>query len=146
MPPIWRMFACGLLAAWSAAAVSQGAADRDAVPGSLTGKPGDASNGRAVVLGRQSGFCLLCHSGPFPEERHQGNLAPDLRHSVSGLSAAQIRLRLIDPSRTNPDTIMPAYFRSDHLVRVAERYQGRSILSAQEIEDVLAFLLTLRTP
>lgn len=140
------MLACCLLASSSAVAMAQGAVDGDAPSVSLTGKPGDPVNGRAVVLGRQSGFCLLCHSGPFPEERHQGNLAPDLRTSVAGLSAAQIRLRLIDSSRDNPDTIMPAYFRSDHLVRVADRYQGRTILSAQEVEDVLAFLLGLKTP
>ncbi len=145
MPPVWRLVACGLLAGWSATAMSQSAADVGALQVSLTGKPGDPSNGRAVVLGRQSGLCLLCHSGPFPEERHQGNLAPDLRASVAELSAAQIRSRLIDPSRNNPDTIMPAYLRSDHLVRVADRYQGKTILSAQEIEDVLEFLLTLKT-
>ena len=145
MPPIWRLFACGLLAGWSAAAMPHSTPEANAPSVSLTGKPGDPSNGRAVVLGRQSGFCLLCHSGPFPEERHQGNLAPDLRISVADLSAAQIRSRLIDPSRNNPDTIIPAYFRSDHLVRVADRFQGKTILSAQEIEDVLAFLLTLKT-
>jgi sulfur-oxidizing protein SoxX len=99
-----------------------------------------------VVVGRQSGFCLLCHSGPFPEERHQGNLAPDLRTTVADLSAAQIRLRLMDSSQNNPNSIMPAYFRTDHLVRVADRFQGKTILSAQEVEDVVAFLLTLKTP
>lgn len=146
MPLIRRLFACGLLTLWSATAMPQGLADTDALSVSLTGKPGDPANGRVVVLGRQSGFCLLCHSGPFPEERHQGNLAPDLRASVADLSAAELRVRLIDSSRNNPDTIMPAYFRSDHLVRVGNRYQGKTILTAQEVEDVVAFLLTLKSP
>lgn len=146
MPPISRVLACGLLVAWSVAAMPQSAADGDVPSESLTGKPGDPANGRVVVVGRQSGFCLLCHSGPFPEERHQGNLAPDLRTTVADLSAAQIRLRLMDSSQNNPNSIMPAYFRTDHLVRVADRFQGKTILSAQEVEDVVAFLLTLKTP
>ena len=90
------------------------------------------------------GLCLLCHSGPFPEERFQGNLAPSLAGVGSRLSEAQIRLRIVDASRVNPQTIMPPYFRTEGLERVAPAYRGKTVLSAQQIEDVVSFLVTLK--
>lgn len=120
------------------------AAQEDTMPTPLTGTPGDDANGRAIVADRQRGLCLLCHSGPFPEERFQGNLAPDLSGAGSRWSEAQLRLRLVDSRRLNPDSIMPSYYRSEGLNRVAPAFRGRTVLSAQEIEDVLAYLLTLR--
>lgn len=111
----------------------------------LTSVPGDATKGRAIVASRQTGLCLLCHSGPFPEERFQGNLAPDLSASVGHLSEGQLRARMVDPARFNPGTIMPAYYRTEGLTRVAPKLQGLPILSGQEIEDVIAFLLSLKT-
>jgi L-cysteine S-thiosulfotransferase len=116
----------------------------DAIPDSLTGAAGDAGRGRAIVASRQVGLCLLCHTGPFPEERFQGSLAPDLRGAGSRWSAGQLRLRLVDSSRLKPDTIMPSYYRIDHLKRVGQAWQGKPVLTAQEIEDVVAFLTTLR--
>lgn len=116
----------------------------DALPGSLTGAKGDPVRGRAIVANRQVGLCLLCHSGPFPEERFQGNLAPDLRGAGARWSEGQLRLRLVDPGRINPATIMPAYYRTEGLVRVAPAWRGKPILSAGQIEDVVAFLTTLR--
>jgi sulfur-oxidizing protein SoxX len=116
----------------------------EALPGSLTGARGDPARGRAIVASRQVGLCLLCHSGPFPEERFQGTLAPDLGGAGSRWSEGQLRLRLIDPGRINPATIMPAYHRTGGLVRVAPAYRGKPILSAEQIEDVVAFLTTLR--
>ena len=116
----------------------------DTVPASLTGSPGDAARGRAVVLNRNVGLCLLCHSGPFPEERFQGELAPDLKGVGSRLSEGQIRLRIVDPGRINPRTFMPAYFRTEGLVRVALAFRGKPVLTAEQIEDVVAFLMTLR--
>ena len=120
--------------------------DGDAIPSSLSGQPGDPIKGRTIVTSRQTGLCILCHAGPFPEERFQGNLAPVLKLSVANLSAAQLRARLVDPSKTNANTIMPAYFRIDHLQRVAPPFAGKTVLSAQEIEDVIAYLLTIKTP
>ena len=116
----------------------------DAIPQSLTGVKGDAARGRAVVASRQVGLCLLCHSGPFPEERFQGNLAPDLKGAGSRWSEGQLRLRIVDSGRVNPATMMPAYHRTEGLARVAPAYRGKPVLSAEQIEDVVAFLMTLR--
>ena len=115
----------------------------DAVPVSLTGAAGDAARGRALVLNRTS-TCILCHSGPFPEEKFQGDLAPDLAGSGSRWSAAQLRLRIVDASRLNPATIMPSYYRVDGLTRVGPAWRGKPILSAEQIEDIVAYLATLR--
>ncbi len=116
----------------------------DAVPVSLTGMAGDAAKGRSIVANRQLGLCLLCHSGPLPEERFQGNLAPSLAGAGSRWSEGQLRLRLTDSKRLMPDSIMPAYFRTDGLTQVAKNVQGQPLLTAQQIEDVLAFLMALK--
>lgn len=116
----------------------------DAIPEPLTGEPGDAARGRMIVASRQTGLCLLCHTGPLPEERFQGNLAPDLASAGTRWSAGQLRLRLVDARRLNPQSIMPAYYKLDGLTRVGAAWQGRPILDAQQIEDVLAFLQTLK--
>ncbi len=116
----------------------------DSIVNPLTASPGDAAKGRMIVASRQTGLCLLCHSGPFPEERFQGNLAPDIGISVGYLSEAQLRARIVDPSRFNAGTIMPSYYRTEGFNRVAPKLVGQSILSGQEIEDVVAFLLSLK--
>jgi sulfur-oxidizing protein SoxX len=133
--------AAALLAVFCVAGVAHA---QDALPDSLTGAPGDPARGRAIVANRQVGLCLLCHSGPFPEERFQGDLAPDLRGAGARWTEGQLRLRIVDSGRINPATIMPAYHRVDGLVRVAPAFRGRPILSAEQIEDVVAFLTTLR--
>ena len=115
----------------------------DAIAESLTGAPGDATRGRKLVLERVN-TCILCHSGPFPEEKFQGDLAPSLSGSGSRWSAAQLRLRLVDASRLNPGTIMPSYYRIDGLDRVAPNWRDKPILSAEQIEDIVAYLATLR--
>ncbi len=116
----------------------------DAVPQPLTAEPGDAARGRSIVANRQLGLCLLCHPGPLPEERFQGNLAPDLAGAGSRWSEGQLRLRLVDARRLNPASLMPAYYRFDGLTRVAATVQGQPLLTAQQIEDVVAFLRTLK--
>jgi sulfur-oxidizing protein SoxX len=115
----------------------------DAIAESLTGAPGDSVRGRALVLERTS-TCILCHSGPFPEEKFQGDLAPSLAGSGSRWSAGQLRLRLVDASRLNPATIMPSFYRVDGLDRVAPAWRGKPILTAGQIEDIVAYLATLR--
>jgi L-cysteine S-thiosulfotransferase len=115
----------------------------DAIPVSLTGAPGDPVRGRALVLNRAS-TCILCHSGPFPEEKFQGDLAPDLSGTGSRWSEGQLRLRIVDASRLNPATIMPSYYRTEGLERVGQAWRGKPILSAEQIEDIVAYLVTLR--
>ena len=116
----------------------------DQIPASLTGSKGDPARGRAIVVDRQVGLCLLCHSGPFPEQRFMGDLAPDLSGVGARLSEGQIRLRIADSSRVNPATIMPAYFTTEGLQRVAPAFRGKTVFTAQQIEDVVAFLVTLK--
>lgn len=116
----------------------------DAIPASLTGAKGNADRGRKIITTRQLGLCLLCHSGPFPEERFQGDLAPDLRGAGTRWSEGQLRLRIVDARKLNPDTIMPPYYVIDGLNRVATPFRGKPILTAEQVEDVVAFLTTLR--
>ena len=117
--------------------------DGDAIPQSLTGRAGDATRGRALVVERSS-TCILCHSGPFPEQKFQGDLAPDLSGSGRRWSEGQLRLRLVDASRLNAGTIMPSYYRLDGLQRVGTVWRDKPILSAEQIEDIVAYLVTLR--
>ena len=117
---------------------------QDSLPQSLTGAKGDPVRGRAIVANRQVGLCLLCHSGPFPDERFQGELAPDLRGAGARWTEGQLRLRIVDSGRVNPASIMPAYHRTEGLVRVGPAWRGKPILSAEQIEDVVAFLTTLK--
>ena len=118
----------------------------DSIFESLSSEAGNPVRGRAIVASRQTGLCLLCHSGPFPEERFQGNLAPELKMSVARLNAQQLRARIVNAAHFNPQTIMPAYYETKHLNRVAPKFVGQTILSGQEIEDVIVFLLTLNNP
>ena len=116
----------------------------DAVPAPLAGLQGDAGRGAAIVRDRRRGNCLICHRLPFADEPFQGDIGPDLTGVAARLDAGQIRLRLIDQSRLDPETVMPPYFRVDGLADVAPEFAGRPVLSAQEIEDVVAYLTTLR--
>jgi sulfur-oxidizing protein SoxX len=116
----------------------------DGIPEPLTALSGDPARGRAIVVDRQRGLCLLCHTGPFPEQRFQGTLAPSLAGAGTRWTVPQLRLRIVDSRAIDPATIMPSYHRVDGLVRVAKAFEGRPILDAQQVEDVVAFLATLR--
>lgn len=105
--------------------------------------PGDALRGRDIVAGRE-GNCLLCHAIPETGARFMGDIAPPLSGIGARLSAAQLRLRVVDQSRLNPDTVMPSYFKVDGLHRVAPAFRGKPILNAAQVEDVVAFLQTLK--
>src|SRR3954468_1193352 len=136
-----------LVAALPALATAQALApydiEGDGITSSLTGQPGDAARGRALVAERSS-TCLLCHSGPLPEVRFQGDLAPNLAGAGSRWSIAQLRLRLVDASKLNPATIMPSYYRVDGLIRVGRSFRDKPILTAEQIEDIVAYLASLR--
>jgi len=128
----------------SAAGSSGGQIVGDGIPAPLTAEPGDAVRGRAIVANRRVGLCLLCHSGPIPEERFQGDLAPTLAGAGARNTEAQLRLRMVDSARVNPETIMPAYFRSEGLTQVGPNWRDKTIFTAQQVEDVVAFLKTLK--
>jgi sulfur-oxidizing protein SoxX len=136
---------CGLFTAVaSAEALSDYTVLDDGIPLPLTGQPGDVARGRAIVASRQTGLCLLCHSAPIAEERFQGELATNLAGAGTRWNEAQLRLRLVDGRRLNPQSPMPAFYRSKGLTRVGEAWLGKPILSAQQIEDVVAYLRSLR--
>ncbi|MBV9065764.1 MAG: sulfur oxidation c-type cytochrome SoxX [Methylobacteriaceae bacterium] len=114
----------------------------DGIGESLTGMPGDATRGRTLVLDRST-TCILCHSGPFGTQ-FQGDLAPSLAGAGNRWSASQLRLRLVDAAHFNADTIMPSYYRVDGLTRVGRNFSGKPILTADQIEDIVAYLASLR--
>ncbi len=122
-----------------------GTGDGIAVP--LGGLVGDAARGRSIVASRQLGLCVLCHQIPGElgiPAAFQGNIAPSIAGAGSRWSPAQLRLRMVDSRKLDPHSIMPAYLRTDGLVRVGSAWQGQPLLDAQQIEDVVAFLVTLK--
>lgn len=114
----------------------------DALDAPLTALPGEAARGRQIVTGRDAN-CLLCHAIPETGERFMGNVAPPLSGVARRLTAGQMRLRIVDPTRINPDAAMPAYHRVEGLDQVASSFRGKPVLSAQQVEDVVSYLLTL---
>ncbi len=144
------MTAAAVLASLAAAAAfSQGPPLRfdviaDAIPLPLSSEPGDAARGRSIVVNRDAGACTLCHA--VPGEQAFGNIAPTLAGVGAKLSSAQLRLRVADSTRVSPDTPMPAYYRTEGLTQVAAAYRGKPILSAQQVEDAVAYLATLKEP
>jgi sulfur-oxidizing protein SoxX len=116
----------------------------DGIPEAIGGVAGDADRGRALVLARESANCVLCHALPDPGVRFSGNVGPPLGGVARTLSVAQLRLRVVDDMRVNPKTIMPSYYRADGFDRVAAAYRGRPILDARQVEDIVAYLATLK--
>lgn len=111
----------------------------------LTNKKGNVSRGLALVIANDKGNCLACHVLPVAEEPFHGNLGPDLSHIASRLNEGELRLRVVDEKQINPHSIMPGYYRHPGLLNlVANEYSGMTLLSAQEVEDVVAYLMTLK--
>jgi L-cysteine S-thiosulfotransferase len=102
----------------------------------------DAARGREVFVSRDVGRCVLCHAAPGIETL--GNVGPSLAGVASRLSAGQIRLRIADITRVNPEAVMPTFHRVEGMVRVAPEYRGKPALDAQQVEDIVAWLETLR--
>ncbi|WP_170937264.1 MULTISPECIES: sulfur oxidation c-type cytochrome SoxX [Rhodomicrobium] len=116
----------------------------DAIPAPLAGLTGDAARGLTIIRDRAVGNCLICHALPLPDELFQGEIGPSLGGVGNRLTAGQIRLRLVDQSRINAETVMPPYYRVGGLTNVAADYRGRPALDAQQIEDVVAYLAGLK--
>ncbi len=117
----------------------------NAIPASLTGKPGDPDEGRKAVVGRQLGNCLACHQiTALSREPFHGNTGPALDGVAGRMSEGEIRLRIVDATKANADTMMPPFYRAEGLNRVLPRFQGKTILTAEQVEDVVAFMMTLK--
>jgi sulfur-oxidizing protein SoxX len=110
----------------------------------LGGARGDGARGRTLAFDPERGNCTICHPVPGGDPRIQGDVGPTLAGVAGRLSEGQIRLRVVDGTRINPDTIMPPYHRIAGLNRVGARWAGKPVLSAQEVEDIVAFLITLK--
>ncbi|MBL8698255.1 MAG: sulfur oxidation c-type cytochrome SoxX [Alphaproteobacteria bacterium] len=109
----------------------------------LTAIPGDPARGRQVVRDTGKATCLICHAMPIPEEPDHGTIGPPLAGVARRATAGELRQRIVDATAINPATVMPPYFRADRLHRVLARHRGESIYTAQDVEDVVAYLLTL---
>ena len=144
--------AAGIGMATGAAAVAQESVelvkfmvdDESSIAQSLTGKPGDAAAGREAAINRKQGNCLACHVMPIPEQPFHGQIAPDLAGIASRYSEGELRLRVVDSKIINPDSFMPAFYKNEGFHRVLKKFQGKSILTAEQVEDIVAYLLTLK--
>lgn len=121
-----------------------------AINESLTGSPGDAENGKKVAINRKKGNCLACHQMPIPEQQFHGEIAPPLYEIGSTYTEAELRARVADMKLINPDSFMPSFHRNSAnyggkpLLRVLDKFKNKTILTAQEVEDVVAYLMTLK--
>lgn len=142
---IFFLLTCCTSHAFAGDAYVQWKNTNNAIQKPLTNKKGNASHGRALVIATDKGNCLACHVLPIHEEAFHGNLGPDLSHIASRLSEGELRLRVVDEKQVNPQSIMPGYYRNPSLFTlVANEYSGMTLLSAQEVEDVVAYLMTLK--
>lgn len=116
----------------------------DAAMAPLTDRPGDPARGREIVLDPTRGNCLICHPMPIAEAEFHGDVGPDLAGVGSRYDPGEVRLRLVDSKRLNPASVMPAYYRTEGLHRVLKEYRGKPILTAHEVEDIVAYLMTLK--
>ena len=118
--------------------------DGNSIPKSLTGKPGDPKKGRATAINRKKGNCLGCHKMPIPEQQFHGLIGPDLAGVAGRMSEGEIRARIVDPKLVNPETIMPAFYKSKGFTRVLKKFEGKTVISAADVEDIVAYLRTLK--
>jgi sulfur-oxidizing protein SoxX len=116
----------------------------DTIPAPLGAAAGDAARGRALIVARDAANCVLCHALTDPAVRYSGNVGPPLDGVAQRLTTGQLRLRVADNLRVNPDSIMPGYYRTENLDRVASVYRGKPILDAGQVEDIVAYLATLK--
>jgi sulfur-oxidizing protein SoxX len=128
----------------SAAGLVEYQINNDAIATSLTGKVGDPVNGKKLAINRKKGNCLACHSMPIPEQAFHGNIGPSLKGISNRYSEGELRLRIVNPKVLNSETIMPAFYKADGFNRVMKKFAGKTIISAQEVEDIVAYLMMLK--
>lgn len=119
----------------------------DAIPAPLVKLASDQSTpspGEAVFVSRGAGHCVLCHRVSGLNTPFQGDLGPELSNVGSRLAPGQIRYRLVDASQLNPNTTMPSYYRTDHLRQLPTEYEGKTLLSARQIEQLVVYLASLK--
>lgn len=117
----------------------------DGIPKALTDKAGDAAEGQKTLINRKQGNCLACHAvAELANQPFHGAVGPALNGVAGRYDEAQLRLLLVNAKMVNEDTIMPAFYRTNGLTRVAKKFDGKTILSAQQVEDVIAYLKTLK--
>lgn len=133
--------ACG---ASDSALVPEAHIEGDSIPRPLVRGQADVMRGEAIFVGRDRGHCVLCHQVASLSASFQGSVGPDLSEVGAVLTPGQIRLRIVDASRLNPDTIMPPYYRIEGLTQVASGYEGKPALSGEEIEHLVAYLSDLK--
>ena len=148
-----RLHAIGSLALASALTLAVSATagtveykiEDDAIKTSLTGKPGDPANGKKAFLNRKKGNCLACHVvSSLKDQPFHGEVGPPLDGAASRWSEGEIRLRIVNPKVLNEDTIMPSFYKSDGFHRVLKKFKGKTVISAQEVEDIVAYVMTLK--
>jgi L-cysteine S-thiosulfotransferase len=118
--------------------------DGMSIPASLSGKAGDAVNGKKVFVHQKKGNCLTCHTAPIPEEQFHGKVGPDLAGVGARMSEGEIRLRIVNPKVLNPETLMMAFYKTHGLKQVNKSFVGKPMLNEQEVEDIVAYLMTLK--
>jgi len=115
------------------------------VEASLTGVAGDPVEGRKVFANRKQGNCLACHvNADLAEESFHGEVGPAMDGVANRWSEAELRAIVANSKMVFEGTIMPAFYVDAGYTRALEKFEGKSILSAQQVEDVIAYLTTLK--
>ena len=143
----WWLFASVALAAYSSVATAQTVPHtitNDSIVTPLTAQAGDVNRGREIASSRQIGMCILCHQIPNSPDKFQGDIATQLAGAGARWSVPQLRLRIVDSRRMNAESVMPAYHKVAGLSRVGAAWRDKPILDAQQVEDVVAWLATLK--
>lgn len=112
----------------------------DTIQIALTDEVPNVERGKALFSQRGDAHCVLCHKHQNVDVEFQGDLGPDLSRLANRLTAAQMRFRIVDYDLVKPGTTMPSYYRTDNLTNVDPKFRGKTVLTALEIEDIIAFL------
>lgn len=118
--------------------------DVDSIPLPLADTLADAAHGKTLFVSRDGGHCVLCHQVAGLDAEFQGDVGPALTGIGSRLSPGQLRLRVVDYELVQPGVLMPSYYRSHDLYQVSDAHEGKPVLSADDVEDLVAYLSSLK--